>query len=335
MRILVTGAGGFIGSNVIHKLNERGYTNIEAVDDLTDGTKYRNLVGAKISDYHDKDSFFHRLTENHFGNFDYIFHEGACSDTTETDGKYMLANNFEISKTILNYCVREQVGLNYASSAAVYGASSMFCVSPDNELPLNVYGFSKLLFDNYVRNALVRCEAQVVGLRYFNVYGPREAHKGRMSSVVFHNYCQHKDNEPIKLFGGCGDYGPGTQKRDFINVNDVAEVKIWLMENPSVRGIFNLGTGDARDFNDLAMAVINGLNKLEGKQNETLRECLANQRLKYIKFPADLIGKYQCFTQADMNDLRLAGYKKEFMDLESGVAQYIEWLVDEERRYEL
>lgn len=333
MRILVTGAGGFIGSNLIHELNKRGYFSIVAVDDLTDGLKYRNLVNSEIEDYHDMDDFYDKILNNYYGKFDYIFHEGACSDTMLHDGKFMLANNYENSKKLFQYIVRENICLNYASSAAVYGGSSKFTVDKINEIPLNVYGFSKLLFDNFVRKNFNSVAKQIVGLRYFNVYGPRESHKGKMASVAFHHYTQIKNKEPISLFGPYGGYSAGAQMRDFIYIDDLIDVKLWLMENQHVSGIFNLGTGRAQPFNDIAVAVINGFNKIKKLEPESLQKILSDQKLQYVQFPNALKGKYQCYTEADVTDLRTFGYQGSFRNVEAGVLDYLNWLVTEEGRW--
>lgn len=332
MKILVTGAGGFIGSNLIHKLNAKGYTEILAVDDLSDGLKYRNLLQANIDDYQDLDGFYDKLLNNYFGKFDYIFHEGACSDTMEHNGKYMLANNYEISKKLFMYSARENSCLNYASSAAVYGKSRGFEVSERNETPLNVYGFSKLLFDNFVRKNNASAVKQIVGLRYFNVYGPRESHKGKMASVAYNQYMQFTNNQPIRLFGSYGGYGEGCQMRDFIYIDDLIEVKLWLMENQNVRGIFNLGTGRAQAFNDVALGVINGLNRIHDKPCDTLENAIKEKKIQYVQFPEALIGRYQCYTRAEISDLRNHGYQGKFRDVESGMFDYVSWLAKEEQQ---
>lgn len=310
--IIVTGAAGFIGSNIVHCLNACGHEDILAVDCMTDGYKYKNLVDAKIADYMDKDDFLALVKCGHdFGNVEAIFHEGACSATTEWDGKYMLENNFTYSKILLHFCLSHKVPFIYASSAAVYGASDIFVEDPKFEKPLNLYGYSKMLFDQYVRRLNPEPKSQVVGLRYFNVYGPREAHKGSMASVAFHLHNQLGEGEEVRLFEGCDGYENGGQLRDFVHVEDIAKLNIWFWENPQVSGIFNAGTGRAQSFNDVANAVIAAHKK---------------GVIKYIPFPEKLKGHYQSYTQADLTKLRAAHYEGTFLSVEDGVAQYMNWL---------
>lgn len=310
--IIVTGGAGFIGSNLVQGLNARGEEDIIVVDDLTDGTKFKNLVDARIADYLDKDVFLQMLLEN----VDFseelrgVFHLGACSDTTEWNGKFMMENNFEYSKYLFHYCQEREVPFIYASSAAVYGNHTVFAESPANEEPLNVYGYSKLLFDQYLRRQ-EEFSAQVVGLRYFNVYGPREQHKGKMASVAFHLNQQCHENGVVKLFEGCEGYGDGEQRRDFVYVDDVVAVNLFFMDNPQIRGIFNVGTGRSQPFNDVAKAVL--AEYPEG-------------RLQYVPFPEHLKGHYQSFTEADISALRRAGYDQPFLSVEEGVARYLKWL---------
>lgn len=310
--IIVTGAAGFIGSNIVHSLNAYGHDNILAVDDMTNGHKYHNLVKAQIADYMDKDEFLALVKNNYnFGNVEAVFHEGACSTTTEWDGKYMLANNFTYSKTLLHFCLAYKIPFIYASSAAVYGAGNIFIEDPQYEKPLNVYGYSKLLFDQYVRGLGVNLASQVVGLRYFNVYGPYEAHKGSMASVAFHLHNQLLNGDTVRLFEGCDGYGNGEQQRDFVYVGDIAKLNLWFLENPQVSGIFNAGTGRAQTFNDVAHAVIAAHKKGE---------------IAYVPFPEHLKGHYQSYTQADLTRLRAARYESGFLTVENGVAQYMAWL---------
>lgn len=309
--IIVTGAAGFIGSNVVKGLNAIGRTDILVVDDLTDGRKYRNLAVSKFSDYLDYEDFIHRIiADQPFDKkIDAIFHEGACSVTTEWDGRYMMRNNYDYSKHLLKYCGRHKIPFIYASSAAVYGGSHQFKESSQQELPLNVYGYSKWLFDQYMLKMLPRLKSQVVGLRYFNVYGPHEEHKGTMASVAYHFMNQLRDTGVVKLFEGCDGYGNGEQLRDFISVDDIVKVNLWFLENPRVSGIFNVGTGRARSFNDLAKTLI----QLHGAGE-----------IQYISFPDKLKGAYQSFTQADITALRNAGYSDEFLSLEEGLRRYYE-----------
>ncbi len=306
--IVVTGGAGFIGSQIVKGLNAIGRTDIIVVDDLKDGKKFVNLVDLQIADYVDKDDFFTYLdyTEEEI---EVIFHEGACSDTTEWDGKYMMENNYDFSKALLHFCLDNDIQFIYASSAAVYGGGTVFKESLEHEAPLNVYGYSKFLFDQYVRRLLPEAESQIVGLRYFNVYGPRESHKGTMSSVAFHHHNQIRDTGKVKLFEGCDGYGNGEQRRDFIYVDDVVKVNLWFWQHPKVSGIFNCGTGRSQTFNDIATSVIAWYGKGE---------------IEYIPFPDHLKGRYQSFTEADITSLRAAGYKEPFATVQEGVKEYLD-----------
>jgi ADP-L-glycero-D-manno-heptose 6-epimerase len=328
MKVVVTGAAGMIGSNLVHGLNAAGIDDVIAVDDLSDGAKYRNLLGAKIADYFDKDDFYARFARGEFGRVDAVLHEGACSDTMEHNGKFMLDTNYRCSKNLLDACQAQGTRLIYASSAATYGGSAAFREERQFETPLNVYGYSKLLFDNVVRRMLPFASAQVVGLRYFNVYGPREQHKARMASVAFHHYQQFKQTGKVQLFGAYGGYAAGEQSRDFVFVDDVVAVNLWFLENPDRRGIFNLGTGRAQPFNDIALATLNGARGLRGEPGLPLGDLIAQGLLEYVDFPTALVGKYQCFTQADLTGLRGIGCKHEFADVASGVARYVQWLAE-------
>lgn len=329
MKVVVTGAAGFIGSNLVHGLNAIGIDDVIAVDDLTDGPKYRNLLGAQVSDYFDKDEFYGRFTRGEFGHVDAVLHEGACSDTMEHDGRFMLANNYRCSKDLMDACLRQGTRLLYASSAATYGASDTFREEPAFERPLNVYGYSKLLFDNIVRRVLPHATTQIAGFRYFNVYGPREQHKARMASVAFHHFNEFRDTGRVRLFGEYGGYGPGQQQRDFVFVGDVVAVNLWFLEHPEARGIFNLGTGRAQPFNDIARAVVNGMRRRAGQPSQELGELVAEGAIEYIDFPAALVGKYQCHTQADLGTLRGVGCTHPFADVASGVSQYVDWLASQ------
>jgi ADP-L-glycero-D-manno-heptose 6-epimerase len=329
-RVVVTGAAGFIGSNIVKGLNARGITNVIAVDDLTQGDKFRNLADLQIDDYIDADEFYAMFAEGGFGKVEAVFHEGACSDTMEQDGKYMMDNNYGVSCSLFEACRQRGSRLLYASSAAVYGGSDSFRETPEFERPLNVYGYSKLLFDQRMRNELgkdftrgVTKGRQVVGFRYFNVYGPREQHKGRMASVAFHQFNQFRENGKVKLFGEYGGYGPGEQTRDFVFVDDVVAVNLWFFDHPEKSGIYNLGTGRAQPFNDVALGVINALHP-GGVQDAATAADL--DLLQYIPFPDALRGKYQCYTQADLTALREAGCDHRFADVATGVAAYMKVL---------
>lgn len=328
MTIIVTGAAGFIGSNLVKGLNERGEDNIIAVDNLERADKFHNLVDCEIADYLDKSVFVERFARGDFGKVTAVFHEGACSDTMETDGRYMMENNYRYTKALMEACLEQGVQFLYASSAATYGASQTFKEDRAYEQPLNVYGYSKFLFDQVVRRTLPTALSQIVGFRYFNVYGPREAHKGRMASVAFHNFNQFRTDGTVKLFGEYGGYGPGCQSRDFVSIEDVVKVNLFFLEHPEKSGIFNLGTGRAQPFNDVARAVVNTLREAEGKPTLTLDEMVQEGLIEYIKFPDALRGKYQCFTQSDVSRLRGAGYVAPFYSVEEGVARYCRWLLE-------
>lgn len=328
MYYIVTGAAGFIGSNLVKALNERGVTDIIAVDNLSRADKFRNLTDCEIADYLDKDEFIARLGEGYFdGVVEAVLHQGACSDTMETDGRYMMENNYRYSLDLLDYCQREEIPYLYASSASVYGAGPVFKEARENESPLNVYAYSKFLFDQIVRRRWSRRTAQIVGLRYFNVYGSREAHKGRMASVAWHFFNQYRAEGYVKLFEGCDGYPNGGQLRDFVSVEDVAKVNMFFLDHPDKSGIFNLGTGRAQSFNDVAVASINTLRAEQGEPKLSLDDMLAQGLIRYIPFPAQLIGKYQSYTQADMQKMREIGYKDEFLSVEQGVERYIQQLI--------
>ncbi|MFV4845832.1 ADP-glyceromanno-heptose 6-epimerase [Edwardsiella tarda] len=304
--IIVTGGAGMIGSNIVKALNDKGYTDILVVDNLKDGTKFVNLVDLDITDYMDKEDFIAGIVAgDDFGDIEAVFHEGACSSTTEWDGKYVMDNNYQYSKELLHYCLERQIPFLYASSAATYGMTDKFVEDRRYEGPLNVYGYSKFLFDQYVRRILPHVESQICGFRYFNVYGPREGHKGGMASVAFHLNTQINNGEEPKLFEGSENF-----RRDFIYVGDVADVNLWFWEN-GVSGIFNCGTGNAESFQAVADAVVDYHQK---------------GSVVYIPFPDKLKGRYQAFTQADTTQLRAAGYTQPFKTVAQGVREYMEWL---------
>lgn len=314
--IIVTGGAGFIGCNIVQGLNRRGYDDILVVDNLSNGIKYKNLVNCRIADFVDKSVFLAKLQQGHFKSekISAIFHQGACSSTTEWDGKYMMENNYEYTKVLLHYCQQQHIPFIYASSAAVYGAGTNFKEQRTFESPLNVYGYSKFQFDQYLRLVLPELNTQVVGLRYFNVYGPHEAHKGSMASVAFHLNNQIKESDTIRLFEGCDGYANGEQRRDFVYVGDVVDINLWFLDNPHISGIYNTGTGRSQTFNDVARAVIayHGRGKIE-----------------YIPFPEHLKGCYQSFTEANLESLRAAGCQHPFKPVEQGVSMYMEWLNSE------
>jgi len=326
MKVVVTGAAGMIGSNLVQGLNALGIDDVIAVDELSDGAKYRNLLGAQLSDYFDRSEFYDRFERGDFGHVDAVLHEGACSDTMEHDGRYMLDNNYRCSKRLLDACQARGTRLLYASSAATYGGSASFREEPAFEQPLNVYGYSKLLFDNVVRRLLPQAGAQIAGFRYFNVYGPREQHKGRMASVAFHHFNQFRETGQVKLFGAHAGYAAGEQSRDFVFVDDIVAVNLWFLEHPDARGIFNLGTGRAQPFNDVAVATVNAVRALGGEAALGLNDMLESGLVSYIPFPAALVGKYQSFTEADLTRLRATGCGHVFADVARGVQRYVEWL---------
>lgn len=328
-RIVVTGAAGFIGSNIIRGLNDRGITDIIAVDNLSNGDKFKNLDDLQISDYYDKNNFYEQFSEGRFGRVEAVFHEGACSDTMEHDGRYMLENNYRTSRILLDTCQDRGTRLLYASSAATYGAGAIFIEKPMYERPLNVYGYSKLLFDQVVRQVLPDTKTQIAGFRYFNVYGPREQHKGRMASVAYHHFHQYRAERKVKLFGEYGGYGPGQQERDFIWVKDAVAVNLWFYDNPNAKGIYNLGSGRAQSFNDVSRSVVNALRAHEGLRLLSLEELVSTGEIEYIPFPEALVGRYQCHTQADLTRLREVGCIHEFSTVEDGVREYVSYLLSQ------
>jgi ADP-L-glycero-D-manno-heptose 6-epimerase len=316
---VVTGGAGFIGSNLVHQLNLAGERDILVVDNLApapnlSGPKFLNLARAEYSDYMDKTEFRRALAGAAFDprQIRAILHQGACSNTLEDDGRYMMDNNFTYSKELLHFATANKIPFVYASTAAIYGASANFNEIAANERPLNVYGYSKLVFDNYVRRLMPNFKSTVVGLRYFNVYGPREQHKGRMASVLHHFTRQLKDTGTIRMFEGSGGYDNGEQRRDFVFVNDLARINMFfaglLPESPhkSVHAVVNAGTGKARTFRDVA---------------EALMQVHGPGKIEYIPFPGDLKDRYQHYTQADIAGLRGAGYTDSFTSLEEGVRQ--------------
>jgi ADP-L-glycero-D-manno-heptose 6-epimerase len=327
MYYVVTGAAGFIGSRIVEALNRAGVTDIVAVDDLSRSDKVSNLARLEIADFLDQREFLERL-DGFDGAVEALIHQGACSDTMESDGRYMMENNYRYSKTLLEWCQEAEVALLYASSASVYGAGGEFREERSCERPLNVYGYSKFLFDQLVRRTLPGTTAQVAGFRYFNVYGPNEAHKGRMASVAFHAYHQLLSAGKVQLFEGSAGYGNGEQRRDFVHVDDVVDVNLWFLEHREASGIFNCGTGRAQTFNQLAAATINAMQGTE----HTARELAQRGLIEYIPFPAGLKERYQSFTEADLSRLRAAGYPGEFKTVEQGVASYVNELARDEKR---
>ena len=328
MYYIVTGAAGFIGANIVKALNARGETNIICVDNLSQADKFKNLVDCTIADYLDKEDFIELLLDDAWdGAVAAIFHEGACSDTMQTDGRYMMDNNYRYTVTLFDYCQTEEVPLLYASSASVYGGGAIFKEERAHEGPLNVYGYSKFLFDQYVRRYWNSLTAQVVGFRYFNVYGPREQHKGRMASVAFHLFNQYQATGKVRLFEGSGGYANGEQRRDFVSVEDVVNVNLYFLDHPDQSGIFNIGTGRAQTFNDVAVATVNACRAAQQKPALSLAQMVEQGILEYIDFPEALKGKYQNFTQADISSLRAAGYDAPLLTVDEGCARYVTHLL--------
>ncbi len=319
--IIVTGGAGFIGSNLVKMLNDRGCKDIIVVDDLTDGTKFKNIADLDIFDYMDKDVFLQHITNGDtfpaWGTIDGVFHEGACSSTTEWNGKFIMGVNYEYTKALFHYCIERRIPFIYASSAATYGGrSENFIEGRQYECPLNVYGYTKFLFDEYMRRFLPKLQSPVVGLKYFNVYGPREQHKGTMASVAFHLNNQVLKGENPKLFAGTDGYPDGGHMRDFVYVEDVCKVNLWFLEHNGPSGIYNCGTGRAEPFNNVAQAVIDFHRQKHNYQGQ----------IEYIPFPDHLRGRYQSFTQADLTNLRSTGCDVQFKTVAEGVTEYMKWL---------
>ena len=306
--IILTGGAGFVGSNLLSALNARSMTEVLVVDRR--GDSFRNLSDLRFSDFMQPGEFAQALGRKAFPQrIEAIFHQGACADTTCADARYMIENNFTFSKLILNFALSHKIPLVYASSAAVYGSSSAFAPSRENERPLNLYALSKLAFDNHVRCAAAKSASTVAGLRYFNVYGPRESHKGKMASMVYQLYRQLKESGRARLFVGSDGYADGEQRRDFVFVDDIVRVNLALAEGPVRRGVFNVGTGHSRSFNDVAGTIISQLGA---------------GAIDYIPFPPSLVDKYQSFTQAELSELRETGYTEPFSTLENGIAKSID-----------
>ncbi|MFI5207491.1 MAG: ADP-glyceromanno-heptose 6-epimerase [Gemmatimonadales bacterium] len=309
--IIVTGGAGFVGGNIVRALNAAGTSDILVVEDLSHSDKRTQLEGCRIQDLIDRREFLKRIAGTGLGGVEAVFHQGACTDTMEHDARLMMELNLDTSQALLEWALKSGIPLVYASSAAVYGASTTFAEVPANERPLNVYGESKLRFDHLVRRALREATATLVGLRYFNVYGPHEAHKGRMASVVFQMYGQLRKTGTVRLFVGTGGYGDGEQRRDFVHVDDVVAVNLCFAQGPARHGIVNCGTGRSRSFNDVARALI----AVHG-----------SGKIQYVPLPEGLASRYQSFTEADLDGLRRLGHSAPFLDIEEGVRRYYQAL---------
>ncbi len=332
MFIVVTGAAGFIGANLVRALNERGERDVIAVDRLDASDKFRNLVDCEIADYLDADEFLDRLEDGDFdGDLGAVLHEGACSDTMERDGAFMMRNNYRYSARLLDCCQNDDVPFLYASSASVYGGGTTFAEARANEDPLNVYAYSKFQFDELVRRTLPDRTAPIAGFRYFNVYGPREAHKGRMASVMWHFYNQVRADGRVRLFEGTDGVANGEQRRDFVSIEDVVRINLDFLDHPERSGIFNVGSGRAETYNAVAASVINAVRAAGGGPASGIDELVREGAISYIPFPPALVGKYQNYTKADLTRLRAAGYDAPTVPLDEGVRRYVEWLMARDR----
>lgn len=330
MYYIVTGGAGFIGSNIVKALNAQGIDRIIVVDNLKQAAKFKNLVQCDIATYIDKEEFLERIHSNRLPQIAAVLHQGACSDTMCHDGVYMMKNNYDYTVELFRYCQIKQVQFIYASSAAVYGGGHIFKEDRRHENPLNIYGYSKFLFDQYYRRYMHNSQSQVVGLRYFNVYGINEFHKERMASVAFHNFNQFQEKGYVELFEGSHGYSNGDQRRDFISVEDVAKVNVhFLLNAPDISGIYNVGTGHSQPFNDVATTVVNSIRQRQGHAACSLEQLQQQGLVRYRPFPETLKGKYQSFTQADISTLRHEGnYHEPFMTVEEGVSRYVSQLFE-------
>lgn len=314
MTYIVTGGAGFIGSCVIRTLNEAGIDDIIVVDNIAKTDKWMNLRNKKYREYVHKSAFLERLPKIAGGGLNAVIHMGACSSTTERDFDYLWNNNFEFTKALWNYCAENGVPFIYASSAATYGDGSRGFDDKgdiDELLPLNGYGYSKQLFDIWVKHQAKVFPPQYSGLKFFNVYGPNEYFKGSMASMVYHGFKQIRESGAIRLFKSCNpNYANGEQLRDFIYVKDVCNVILWLLNHKDVSGLFNVGTGRAQSFRELAEATFHALD--------------LEPRIEYIDMPEHLREKYQYYTKAEMDKLGKAGYINTFMSVEQGVKDYVQ-----------
>ena len=322
--LIVTGGAGFLGSALLWGLNEAGRDDILVVDNLGSGEKWKNCVNRRYRDYLHKDAFLAAVTggDNPFGTIEAIVHLGACSSTTETDAEYLMRNNFDYARAVARFALAQGARFVVASSAATYGdGSAGFDDDPhglDALKPLNMYGYSKHLFDLWARREGLLGE--LASLKFFNVYGPNEYHKGDMRSVVCKAFKQIRETGRLKLFKSYRpEYPDGGQQRDFLYVKDAVAVMLWLLDHPEVNGIFNVGAGVARTWNDLAAAVFAAMDR--------------EPAVDYVDMPGTLRGKYQYFTEAKMARLHGAGYDTPFFSLEDGVADYVRQYLAATDRY--
>lgn len=311
-QIIVTGAAGFIGRNVVAELNSRGHTDLLLVDVLGQEAKWKNLRGLQFEDILSPDEFLALTARGAIKDVAALIHLGACSSTTETDADYLLHNNYRYTRSVCEWSLQNQVRFIYASSAATYGDGSRGYQDDEASLdalhPLNMYGHSKHLFDLWARNH--QHFRHIAGLKYFNVYGPYEDHKGDMRSMVRKGYDQIRKSGSVKLFKSYrSDYADGEQKRDFIYVRDAVNVTLYFLENPAIGGLYNCGNARARTWKDLAHA--------------TFRAMGIEPKIEFIDMPDVLKGKYQYFTEAPMAKLASAGYTRPFTSLEDGVRDYV------------
>ncbi len=310
--IVITGGGGFIGSCIVRTLNDNGMNNIVIVDDIASTEKWINLRNKKYNSYIHKRKFLEKLGS--LEDVESIIHMGACSSTTEKNFDYLYNNNFEFTKCLWNYCAEHQISFIYASSAATYGDGMEGFDDQcdiDKLRPLNAYGYSKQIFDLWVKHQAKEFPSQYVGLKFFNVYGPNEYFKGSMASMVFHGFNEIKSEGEIRLFKSYNsEYTDGKQLRDFVYVKDVCDVIMWFLDHSDVSGLFNVGTGNAQSFHELAEATFHALD--------------LEPNIRFIDMPEELRNKYQYFTQAETKKLRYVGYDKSFHSIEDGVKDYVQ-----------
>lgn len=320
--IVVTGGAGFIGSAMVATLNEKGESDILVVDELTTSSKWKNLLGKRFADYVHKDAFLEMLLNERLPKIEAIIHMGANSSTTEKDVDHLMENNYRYTRILAEWCIRKKVRFIYASSGATYGDGALGFSDADEVsptlLPLNAYGYSKQILDQWVLQHDL--QSKVVGIKFFNVFGPNEYHKGEMKSLICKSYAQIQETGKIRLFKSYRpDYKHGEQVRDFVYIKDCTEVLWWFLNTPKVNGIFNLGTGKARSWNDLAKAVFSALN--------------LPPSIEYVEMPEEIRGAYQYHTEASITKLRGAGCPVQFRPLEDSVRDYVQNYLHPTLRY--